>query len=435
MDEALESNLFVRRCNVASVQLREVSKRFGSVLAMDGINLEIASGEMIALLGPSGCGKTTTLRTIAGLEVPDAGEIFIVQRRMGGVPIHKRQVGMVFQDYALFPHLTVAENIAFVLNMRHIADATIRTKVQQALRLVHLANLRGIEMRYPHQLSGGQRQRVAPARSLVTEPKVLLLDEPFGALDKKLRESMQVELRLLQKELNITTIFVTHDQEEAFTLADRIAVMRDGHIEQMGTPTEIYEYPRSRFVADFIGVSNFFEGRVEAQPEGRLLVATENQMKLWVSPPSDRKIRVGETLQLAVRPEKVKIDAHRPAGEWNAYPSTIANIIYLGAVTHYDVKTEPGEALIVYVQNQDRAHVPAPLAIGDAVYIFWRPEEMLILEQEGGAPAMVDIPSAKAGLPQIGRGTYAKQRLTPISGSLSDSQPLSQGCRSPLAAP
>ncbi len=183
---------------------------------------------------------------------------------------------------------------------------------------------------------------------------MLLLDEPFGALDKKLRESMQVEVRLLQKELNITMIFVTHDQEEALTLADRIAVMRDGRIEQMGTPTEIYEYPRSRFVADFIGVSNFFRGRVEAKQEGRLLVVTEKRMKLWVSPPRDREIWVGETLQLALRPEKVKIDAHRPAREWNAYPSTIAHIIYLGAVTHYYVTTEPEDALIVYVQNTIR---------------------------------------------------------------------------------
>ena len=234
-------------------------------------------------MGPSGCGKTTTLRSIVGLEEPSEGEIYIEQRDMLGIPIHKRQVSMVFQDYALFPHLTVEENIAFGLKMQKLPAAMIRSKVTKSLVLVRLAELPGIEGRYPHQLSGGQRQRVALARSLVTEPKVLLLDEPFGALDKKLRESMQVELRLLQRELKITMIFVTHDQEEALTLSDRIAVMRDGHVEQMGTPTEVYETPRSAFVADFIGISNFLRGCVEMVQDGHLLVVTDQGLTIRVA--------------------------------------------------------------------------------------------------------------------------------------------------------
>jgi ABC-type Fe3+/spermidine/putrescine transport system ATPase subunit len=274
---------------MANVRLANVSKRFGNVRAMHEITLAIESGEVLSLLGPSGCGKTTTLRSIAGLEQPSAGEIYIAQKPMRGVPIHKREVGMVFQDYALFPHLTVYENIAFGLKMLQWSAPVVRSKVGEVLKLTRLAELPGIEARYPHQLSGGQRQRVALARSLVTQPQVLLLDEPFGALDKKLRESMQVELRLLQRELNITMIFVTHDQEEALTLSDRIAVMHKGQIEQVGTPTEVYERPHSRFVADFIGVSNFFQGRVDAIQAGQVVVITDNQLRLWITPTSGKR--------------------------------------------------------------------------------------------------------------------------------------------------
>jgi len=241
---------------MAAVRLANVTKRFGKVLAMDQISLDVQSGEVVAILGPSGCGKTTTMRTIAGLETPNTGSVYIAQQDMQGIPSHKRAVGMVFQDYALFPHLSVQDNIVFGLKMRKVSRAMAQSKVQEVLKLVHLADVPGIAQRYPHQLSGWQRQRVALARSLVTEPQVLLLDEPFGALDKKLRERMQVKVRLLQQQLGITTIFVTHDQEEALMLAERIAVMRDGHIEQIGTPTQVYESPRSRFVDDFIGVSN-----------------------------------------------------------------------------------------------------------------------------------------------------------------------------------
>jgi spermidine/putrescine ABC transporter ATP-binding subunit len=367
---------------MAGVQLVDVSKRFGKVQAMDHINLDVKSGEVLSLLGPSGCGKTTTLRSIAGLEEPSGGEIYIEHRDMHGIPIHKREVGMVFQDYALFPHLSVQENIAFGLKMHKVPTAMVRTKIAEALRLVRLAELPGIEGRYPHQLSGGQRQRVALARSLVTEPKVLLLDEPFGALDKKLRESMQVELRLLQRELNITMIFVTHDQEEALTLSDRIAVMCDGRVAQVGTPTEIYESPRSAFVADFIGVSNFFHGRVVAMQDGHLIVVTEKGLTIRVTLPPEREVHRGDRLQLALRPEKVDITSAPATTEGNICTGTIRHIVYLGTVTHYYVTSEDGETFVVYWQNQAASHTSGPLRVGDAIHLSWKPEHTLLLEND-----------------------------------------------------
>jgi len=367
---------------MANVRLSNVMKRFGKVLAMDQISLEVQSGEVVALLGPSGCGKTTTMRTIAGLETPNAGDIYIAQQDMQGIPSHKRAVGMVFQDYALFPHLSVQENIAFGLKMRKVSRTMVHSKVREVLKLVHLADLPGIEQRYPHQLSGGQRQRVALARSLVTEPKVLLLDEPFGALDKKLRESMQVEVRLLQQQLGITTIFVTHDQEEALTLADRIAVMRDGRIEQIGTPNQVYESPRSRFVADFIGVSNFFSGKVEAEHEGGFMVRTTRGMPIWLKPPLRLQISVGDTLHLALRPEKVTMVPFGDTLMPYTQSATIKHIVYLGTVTHYYTRTIHGEEIMSYAQNQDMGHGCGPVAVGDVMSLCWKPENLLILEAD-----------------------------------------------------
>jgi spermidine/putrescine ABC transporter ATP-binding subunit len=374
--------MWQREWVMAGVQLVNVSKRFGKVQAMDHINLEIKSGEVLSLLGPSRCGKTTTLRSIVGLEEPSEGAIYIEQRDVLGIPIHKRQVGMVFQDYALFPHLTVQENIAFGLKMHKVPAGMIRSKVAESLALARLAELPGIETRYPHQLSGGQRQRVALARSLVTEPKVLLLDEPFGALDKKLRESMQVELRLLQRELQITMIFVTHDQEEALTLSDRIAVMRDEHVEQVGTPTEVYESLRSAFVADFIGVSNFLQGRVEMVQDGHLLVVTDKGLKIWVTGAPGRQVRKGDRLQLALRPEKVDISASPMTPKANTCTGTIRHIVYLGTVTHYYVTSETGEAFVIYCQNQAASPSCGPLRVGDAIHLSWKPEHTLMLEND-----------------------------------------------------
>jgi len=366
---------------MADIRLLNVTKRFGSVVAIDDITLEVHSGELVALLGPSGCGKTTTMRSIAGLERPERGDIFIGNRAIQGVAIHKREVGMVFQDYALFPHLTIQENIGFGLKMRKVPARSAQSKVEEVLKLTRLAELPGIGQRYPHQLSGGQRQRVALARALVTEPKVLLLDEPFGALDKKLRERLQVELRLLQQQLSITTVFVTHDQEEALTLADRIAVMQGGRIEQIGTPSDIYEAPRSHFVADFIGVSNFFEAQVERAGNGGLHVNTTRGMSMWIAPPSDRSIRVGDTLQLALRPEKVMLAPPEHQERRHAHTATIQHIVYLGTATHYYLSTEAGEDIIAYVQNQDMTHGRHLFRVGDAVSLFWKPENVLVLEE------------------------------------------------------
>ena len=370
---------------MADIRLLNVTKQFGSVVAVDDITLEVHSGELVALLGPSGCGKTTTMRSIAGLERPDHGDILIGNRAMKGVAIHKREVGMVFQDYALFPHLTIQENIAFGLKMRKVPMRSAQSKVEEVLKLTRLAELPGIGERYPHQLSGGQRQRVALARALVTEPKVLLLDEPFGALDKKLRERLQVELRLLQQQLNITTVFVTHDQEEALTLADRIAVMQGGRIEQIGTPSDIYESPRSRFVADFIGVSNFFEGQVERGGDDGLQITTTRGMSMWITPPIGHDLRVGDTLHLALRPEKVRLATPEHAGVKHAHTATIQHIVYLGTATHYYLSTEPGEDVVAYVQNQDMTHGRHPFRVGDVVSLFWKPENVLVLEDERAA--------------------------------------------------
>lgn len=265
--------------------------------------------------------------------------------------------------------------------MRRLPPATMRGKIDQALKLTRLSELPGIEQRYRHQLSGGQRQRVALARSLVTEPKVLLLDEPFGALDKKLRESMQVELRLLQQDLKITTIFVTHDQEEALTLADRIAVMKDGQIEQIGTPSDIYENPKSHFVADFIGVSNFFQAEVEQISNGHTNLRTVRGLPVQIQTPLDRTLHQGEHLHLALRPEKVAMCSPREATA-EGQPVTITHVVYLGMVTHYYTRTPQGEELIVYVQNQERTHGQRAFGVGDTVHLSWKPEHVLVLEEK-----------------------------------------------------
>src|SRR5712672_2742802 len=263
----------------ASVRLKELTKLFGSTRAVDRVSLTIEPGSMVALLGPSGCGKTTTLRMIAGLAEPSAGEIFLDERSITRVPVHRRNIGMLFQNYALFPHMTVAENIAFGLETRGIKRAAAAERVAEALQLVQLPEYGD---RMPAQLSGGQQQRVGLARALVVEPALLLLDEPLGALDKALRQSMQVELRALQQRLGVTTVMVTHDQDEALTMADKIVVMRDGKLEQVGSATEIYQRPVSKFVANFIGASNMFSGHVEARQGGGAIIGVSAGLRLLV---------------------------------------------------------------------------------------------------------------------------------------------------------
>src|SRR5258707_12039868 len=286
----------------AAIKLEDVTKIFdGKVVAVDGVTLYIAAGEFFALLGPSGCGKTTSLRMIAGFEMPDSGRVHVGGQDITDLPVHRRDMGMVFQNYALFPHRTVAENVAFGLRMRGIEKDTIARKVKRALAMVELS---GMEDRRPGQLSGGQQQRVALARAIVIEPRVLLCDEPLGALDKKLRQQMQFELKQLQRKLGLTMVFVTHDQEEALAMSDRIAVMNAGKVEQIGTPSDVYDRPSTRFVADFIGDTNLFRGEV-IRDDGKYVLQVDRALSI------DLAEDPGTTgpLSIALRPEKIVLAA------------------------------------------------------------------------------------------------------------------------------
>jgi putative spermidine/putrescine transport system ATP-binding protein len=322
----------------AAIKLDRVSKTFdGRVLAVDSVTLDIAAGEFFSLLGPSGCGKTTSLRMIAGFEHPDSGRVHVGGNDITDLPVHRRDMGMVFQSYALFPHRTVAENVAFGLRMREVPKPEIERRVAAALAQVALT---GFETRKPGQLSGGQQQRVALARALVVEPPVLLCDEPLGALDRKLRQQMQFELKELQKRLGVTLVFVTHDQEEALAMSDRIAVMNRGKVEQVGTPTEIYERPRTRFVADFIGEINILE--------------------------------VGSSLT-ALRPEKIRLVA--PAGARLA--GTVETANYLGGSTLLRVRPATGPSMLV---RETHAGERASRMPGDAVGLAWNDTDAVALE-------------------------------------------------------
>jgi spermidine/putrescine ABC transporter ATP-binding subunit len=342
------------------VRLERVRRQFGSVVAVDDVSLEIARGSIVSLLGPSGCGKTTTLRLIAGFERPDAGSVRIRGADVTRVPPYKRDFGMVFQSYALFPHLTVAENVAFGLKMRRVAKGERDRLVGEALAMVKLA---GFAERTPRQLSGGQQQRVALARAIVFKPAVLLLDEPLGALDKALREEMQVELRQLQQRLGVTTVFVTHDQEEALTLSDHVAVMRDGRIEQIGAPREIYEKPSTEFVAGFLGASNFFDARVVAPGEveigGHRFPAPEAR---------------GERARIAVRPERVAL------GETGGLPCTLRDVIFRGASVHFYLDSAVGP-LIAYRQNADAAD--RGWRPGQKLAASWSPDSAVVVTPLG----------------------------------------------------
>jgi spermidine/putrescine transport system ATP-binding protein len=354
------------------VRLAAVTKRFGSVTAVNAISLDVQQSEVVALLGPSGCGKTTTLRVIAGFEEPDAGTVEIRGRVVNQVPTYRRNLGMVFQQYALFPHMSVFDNVAFGLRMRRVPRSEVRRLVEEAMALVRLT---GLSERFPSQLSGGQQQRVALARAIVTKPAVLLLDEPLGALDKKLREQMQVEIRALQRQVGITTVFVTHDQEEALTLADRIAVMEHGEIVQIGTPTEIYERPRSRFVSDFIGVSNILEGKAVSRDAGALVVELSSGTRVSATPVEGAG--AGDRIEIAVRPEKIRLSA-TAGGSANCLPGTIENVVYLGAVTYYYVQTADAR-LVVMEQNRAPRPPSAPSPIGQPVRACWDVASTLVL--------------------------------------------------------
>jgi len=325
---------------MAGLALQHLQKRFGATLAVDDLSLEVAEGELVALLGPSGCGKTTTLRMIAGFVEADSGTILLTGRDITRLPANRRNAGMVFQRYALFPHMTVAENIAFGLEMRKLAKPEIARRVAEALRQVRLE---GFDARLPRQLSGGQQQRVALARALVINPEVLLLDEPLSNLDAKLRHEVRLEIRELQQRLGLTTVFVTHDQEEALVLADRLVLMHRGQVQQIGSPTELYEHPANHFVADFIGKSNFFRGRMVGERE----FETEHGTRIRLGGPP----AVAAPRLLALRPEKIALGAGAETMA-NRYPARIELITYLGSITEYQLRLGGGDRLVLHEQNR-----------------------------------------------------------------------------------
>jgi len=350
---------------VASVTLEAVSKGYGNHAAVENFSLCVEDGELLVLLGPSGCGKTTALRMIAGLVEPTRGKIRIGDRDVTRLPARQRNVGMVFQDYALFPHMTVKENIAFGLHQRALVKSEIDDRVDALLSLIRLS---GFERRYPEQLSGGQQQRVALARALAYSPAVLLMDEPFGALDLKLRQAMQLEIRRVQRQLGTTTIFVTHDQEEAMSLADRIAIMADGRVQQHGTPEDIYRRPISAFVANFIGKLNFLRGTVRSVSGPCCAVALVDGTVVEALMPV--ACEVGRSIQIALRPQHLEISFE--FAKSSGLRATIEQRRYLGNVVHYFVRVSDNQVLLV-----ERPDAVPWLAVGQEVSLAWRTENAL----------------------------------------------------------
>jgi spermidine/putrescine transport system ATP-binding protein len=352
-----------------AVALSGVTKRFGEFVAVDDLSLDIYEGEFFSLLGPSGCGKTTTLRMIAGFEEPTGGSISVAGEQVQGVPPYRRPVNTVFQSYAIFPHLNVFDNVAFGLRRSGVKGEELNTRVTEACEMVQLS---GFEKRKPTMLSGGQQQRVALARALVNRPKVLLLDEPLGALDLKLRKELQLELRNLQHEVGITFVYVTHDQEEALTMSDRIAVMNEGKVQQIADPTTLYELPKNSFVANFIGQINVFSGVVESVSGDRVTLRTSRELRIEAYSQEGAGVEVGAEAQAAVRPEKIRFGG---AGD-NASTAEIRQIVYLGVSTQYIAELPGGEKLVLYQQNAQDAENPG---VGEEVPVSWDARNCLVL--------------------------------------------------------
>jgi spermidine/putrescine transport system ATP-binding protein len=360
-----------------AIELSAVTKEFHSrgevVTAVREMDLQIREGEFFSLLGPSGCGKTTTMRMIAGFEEPTTGTVSLHGKDVTADPPNKRDVNMVFQSYALFPHMDVFENVAFGLRRRQVPKNEITSKVGEMLEIVDLA---GREKRRPRELSGGQQQRVALARALVNRPRALLLDEPLGALDLKLRQAMQVELKRIQREVGITFVYVTHDQNEALTMSDRIAVMNDGVIEQLGSPRNIYEHPATRFVAGFIGTSNLLSGMATKVTDTEAVIAVSQDERIVV-PLRERTVSEGERLELTVRPEKIALSTARPADADCALRGTVSEVVYLGTSTNFAVATSTGADMVVFQQNSASADDVA--ARGDNVWLSWESEHSYLI--------------------------------------------------------
>jgi len=359
------------------ISIREVSKHFGSIAAINGVDLEIGKGEFFALLGPSGCGKTTLLRMLAGFEIPSRGEIFIDSEQMSSVPPYQRPVNMVFQNYAIFPHMNVFQNIAFGLRKDRLPGDELEKQVNDALSLI---KMEGFGERKPDELSGGQRQRVALARALIKKPKVLLLDEPLGALDKNLREQMQLELRQLQKTVGVTFVFVTHDQEEALSMSDRIAVMSAGKVLEVGSPDDLYEHPKTRFVADFLGTMNVFNGSIHARDGDSYIVDTRELGRIQASTGS-QDFSIGEKISVALRPENLQIvNSQSMATIEGRISGVMSNTAYFGDSAQIYVELgKSDQPLVVSIQNLDGAASKAAHGSRD-ITIGWSKSSVLLLK-------------------------------------------------------
>ena len=374
---------------VPAIELVGIAKRFhsrrGTVTAVERVDLVIGEGEFFSLLGPSGCGKTTTLRMIGGFEEPTEGQILLYGKDVVGVPPNHRDVNMVFQSYALFPHMSVFDNVAFGLRRKGVDSVEAKKRVDKMLELVQLD---GKSDRRPRELSGGQQQRVALARALVNRPRALLLDEPLAALDLKLRQQMQIELKRIQREVGITFIFVTHDQNEALTMSDRLVVMNAGRIEQLGAPREIYERPRTRFVAGFIGTSNLISGTVARLDGTTATLETGADETIIVYDAEDAGAIEGRPLEVTVRPEKITVSPDRPDAGRCAIRGRVGEVVYLGTSTQYAVKATDGSELLVFLQNaadsEDIVHR------GQDVWLSWRPEHSLPLQRSESEAALED---------------------------------------------
>ena len=358
----------------AFLRIDSVVKEFGDFRAVDQVSLDIAKGEIFALLGSSGCGKSTLLRMLAGFETPTSGRIILNGQDLAGKPPYERPVNMMFQSYALFPHMTVWDNIAFGLRRDGLPKAEIAQRVEEMLRLVQLTRLAA---RKPHQLSGGQQQRVALARSLAKRPQLLLLDEPLGALDKKLREATQIELVNIIEQVGVTCVMVTHDQEEAMTMASRIAVMSEGRFLQVGSPADIYETPTTRFVADFIGNVNLTDGRIVVDEADHVQIECADFMHHIGHGITGY---LGQQVTVAVRPEKISLSAEQPEGRFNQVPGTVKEMSYFGDTTLYHLELASGARLKVTVENDSRDRSSAP-TWGDRVWAHWQPNAQVVLTQ------------------------------------------------------
>lgn len=365
-------NQFAGSRRGGELKLNGLTKTYREVRAVDDVSLSVNGGEFVTMLGPSGSGKTTTLMMVAGFIDPDAGDVFLGGVRVTNTPTHHRGIGMVFQHYALFPHMTVFENIAYPLKMRKVPRGEIKTRVGSVLGMVQLQD---VATRYPRQLSGGQQQRIAVARSLVYEPRLLLMDEPLGALDRKLREQMQLELRNLQQTLGITTLYVTHDQEEAMSMSDRIVVMRDGKIEQVGTPGQLYEHPKKLFVANFIGESNILDGEIRSDGESLIFEASEG-LKIPVALSEGMDSRKSH---LIIRPERVMFSTGEPLDI--SFPGKVVSVTYLGERIRFSILLSDRISISAVHPNTTNLHRPQ---VGESVQVGWNTSDVSIIPDERG---------------------------------------------------